>query len=91
MEKAVLQMVVKKFVLQQLDPKKDTGTFDPRVFKGGNFLSAIKDAQTGLWKFKMEHGLPPAPLRDRFSDFNALKRHAESYFTTKSIKIVDVI
>lgn len=77
-------------VLEQLDDKKSPGLLDPRVFKGGNNLHVVMDANTTMWTFRMEHGLVPAMLRNRYTDFKAAYRHAEEYFMTKSIKIKEV-
>lgn len=85
-------MVVERvFVLEQLDEKKATGLLDPRVYKGGNKLSAVMNPQTTMWTFKLEHGLVPLPLRNRYTDYKSLYRHAEDYFSTKNIKIKEVI
>lgn len=89
---SVLQMVKSRtFILEQLDKKGDTGLFDPRVFKGGNNLRAVMDGKTTMWSFKMDKGLVPIALRDKFTSLNELKKHANSYFTNKNIKIVDLI
>lgn len=78
--------------LEKFDPKqKDIGLFDPRVFTGGNNLHAIMDEGTGLWSFRYEHGHVPPQLRNKFTDFNTMKKHAEAYLKSKSIKIVEVI
>lgn len=77
-------------VLEQSDTKKSLGLLDPRVFKGGNNLHVVMDRSNCLWNFKMEHGLVPALLRDRFTSYNAAIKHAEAYFANKSIKIKEV-
>lgn len=84
-------MVSRLFVLEQLDEKKSTGVFDPRVFKGGNALYATMDPKTALWSFKMDRGLVPGALRDKFTDLGSLMRHAADYFATKSIRIKEVL
>lgn len=78
-------------VLEQLNPGKDTGMLDPRVFKGENALHLVMDAQTTMWRFRMEHGLVPAQLKNKYTDFKSAMRHAESYFNMKNIRIKEVI
>lgn len=86
-------MVVKDkiLVLEQLDSKKSTGVFDPTVFKGGNALHAVMDSQTTMWSFKMERGLVPGALRNKYTGLNALLSHATAYFANKNIRIKEVI
>lgn len=76
-------------VLEKVDPKADTGLFDPEVFKGKNNLHLVRDEHC-YWRFKLERGLPPPPLRDRYTDFNTAMKQANQYFTTKNIRIVEV-
>jgi len=78
-------------VLEQEDPKKSLGTFDPRVFKGDNNLHVVMDRTNCMWNFKMERGLVPASLRNQFTSFNEAKKHADAYFAVKSIKIKEVL
>lgn len=84
-------MVKRILVLEQTDPKKSTGLFDPQVFKGGNSLSAVTDPKTAMWYLKMERGLVPGPLRSKYTSLNALLNHARDYFAVKSIIIKEVI
>lgn len=77
--------------LEKYDPKQRTDLIDPKVFTGDNNLHVVADQATALWTFKYEHGHVPPQLRYKFTDFNTAKAHAESYFKTKNIKIVDVI
>lgn len=82
-------MVSKLVVLEQIDPKASTGMFDPQVFKGGNNLRLVSDMT--LWRFKMDKGLVPGSLRNRYTDVNAALSHAAQYFAAKSIRIKEVI
>lgn len=77
-------------ILERTDPKSDLGLLDPRVFEGKNNLHAVMDTSNCIWNFKYEHGTIPPQLRGKFTSFPEAKRHAEIYFATKSIKIVDV-
>lgn len=77
--------------LEQTEPKKSPGIFDDRVFKGGNSLHLVKDPMTAMWRFKMEKGLVPSRLRDKFTDKNAAVRHATQYFAAKNIRIKELI
>lgn len=69
---------------------KHIGLIDPKVFTGDNNLHAVMDPSTCMWTFKYEHGMVPPQLRSKFTDFNTLKKHAEIYFNTKSIRITGV-
>lgn len=79
-------------VLEKFDPKnKNIGLMDPKAFTGENKLHALMDTQTGLWSMKYERGIVPPQLKNKFTDFNSLKQHAEVYFNTRNIKIAKVI
>ncbi len=78
-------------ILERIDDKKDLGTFDPQVFKGGNNLRITVDPQTAMWRFRMEKGLVPGPLRGFYTDFKAAYKHGEQYLAAKGIKIKEVI
>lgn len=78
-------------VLAKIDPKTKADMMDPEVFEGKNNLHAVMDNSTCLWSFKYERGLPPEPLRQRFTNFNTLKAAAENYFSKKNVRIVEVI
>lgn len=88
----VLRSTDRILVLEKVDPKnKNIGLLDPAVFTGKNNLHAVMDAGTGLWSMKYEHGILPPQLKNKFTDFNSLKKQAEVYFTPKNIKITKVI
>lgn len=77
-------------VLEKVDPSnKDTGLIDTKVFEGKNNLHCFM-LDTGMWTFRYEHGVIPPALRETFTSFKLAKSHAEQYFSTKNIKIVDV-
>lgn len=79
-------------ILEKFDPKnKDVGLMDPAVFTGKNNLHAVMDQSSGLWSMKYERGIVPPQLKNKFTDFNSLKQHAENYFKSKNIKIAKVI
>lgn len=77
--------------LEKIDPKGKTDMVDPQVFEGKNNLHAVMDTSNCMWTCRYEHGLPPEPLRQRFTDFKTLYQHAERYFSLKNIKIVEVL
>jgi len=77
-------------VLRKEDPKANTGLIDPAVFEGKNNLHIVMDTGTLLWSFKYEHGVIPPAFRNKFTSFKQAKEHAEVYFKTKKIKIIDV-
>lgn len=77
-------------VLEKQDKtSKDSGMLDPKLFEGKNNLHCYIDG--GLWYFKMEHGLIPIPLRQKFTSFKTAKETAEAYFKTRNVRIVDVL
>lgn len=79
-------------VLEKIDPRnKETGLMDPKAFTGENKLHAVMDLSTALWYMKYERGIVPPQLKNKFTDFNTLKKHAENYFKTRNIKIAEVI
>lgn len=81
----------KILVLEKEDPKmKDAGILDPAVFEGKNNLHLTRDLVTGLWWFKYERGAVPPPLRNPWTSPKFALNHAESYFKTKKIKIVEI-
>lgn len=77
-------------ILEKIDPKGKTDMVDPAVFEGKNNFHAVMDSTTCLWSVKYERGLPPAPLRTKYTSFKALKAAAELYFSTKNVKITGV-
>lgn len=81
-------------VLSPIDdksPLSSTGMVDPRLFTGENKLHAIRDEQTALWHFKYESGVLPPQLKQQFTGFKALRKHAEDYFKKRNIQIKEVI
>lgn len=78
-------------ILEKEDPKmKDTGILDPGIFEGKNNLHLVLDLVSGLWSFKYERGAVPPHLRTPFTSAKFALQHAEGYFKTKKIKIVEV-
>lgn len=76
--------------LEAMDPKK-IGLMDPQVFAGTNRLRVIQDPVTLHWTFKYDHGVTPPSLKDRFTSFSVAKKHAETYFRTRNIRITEVV
>ena len=80
----------RELVLEKIDPKnKDIGLVDVKVLSGDNRLLATMDEHC-YWTMKYDHGLVPAPFKERFTSFKLLKEHADLYFSKKNIKIVEV-
>lgn len=78
-------------ILEKVNPNdKDFGLIDPKLLTGDNRIRGVMNEQ-GLWTFKYDKGMLPAPLKDLFTDFNSLKRHAEAYFANKNLRIKEVI
>lgn len=85
----VARMNDRVLVLEKELTSKDT-MMDPAVFTGGNQLHCAMLPGTSLWSFRYKHGVIPPALRNKFATFNQAKDHAEAYFKSKKIKIVDV-
>lgn len=81
----------KRLVLEQLDPKKSTGMFDPQVFKGNNAIRIEMDTATTMWRFRMDKGMVPSALKNQYTGVNAALKHAAAYFASKSIIIKEVV
>lgn len=81
-------------VLEKVEGK-DTlntkGMVDNRLFSGENKLHAKMDATNCQWFLQYDSGLIPAPLQGRFTSFDKLKAHVESYFNRRNVKIKQVI
>lgn len=81
------------FTLEQIDkekPMSSTGLVDKRLFTGENKLHAIIEQDSSLWKMKYDSGNIPEQLRQRFTTFALLKKHAEDYFSKRNIKITEI-
>jgi len=70
--------------------KATTGLVDNRLWKGGNKLHAVREPQTSFWYLKYEKGGLPETLKQKFTSFTALRRHAERYFEQRGLELVKV-
>lgn len=77
-------------VLTIIDPKQGTGLMDPQSFGGNNPLHARMDTQTSLWYLQYERGVVPEPLKQKFTSFKAVLKHAGEYFKKRNIEIKEV-
>jgi len=70
-------------------------TFNVNKFTGDNQLHAIQDS--GLWHLEYRHangqaaGALPEPLKQRWTNFNQMKKHLDSYFESRNVKIEEVV
>lgn len=71
-------------------PLSGTGITDARLFTGENKLHAVRD-ETGLWSLKYEQGSIPEVLKQRFTNFNALKDFAERYYKRRNILVKEIV
>lgn len=78
-------------VADGLKPTNSSGMVDPRLFQGGNSLHIVADTQTMLWYFKLDHGILPVPLQQRFTTFKKALEHAKDYYIKRNIEIEKVI
>jgi len=88
--KATDRVLVLK-VIDKEKPRTVFGNVDPKLFTGENKLHAIKDEEYNHWSFKYDSGGVPEPLKQKFTSFKALLKHAEIYYRTRNLKIVEVI
>src|SRR5258708_21270275 len=84
-------IIIKLKPIEGKSPKSSTGITDNRLFTGENNLHAIMDKQTCLWYMVMDSGVLPHPLKQRFTNFNLLLRHATDYYARRNIMITEVI
>lgn len=76
-------------VLEKIDKdSKNNSILDPKILSGKNNVHLYID--NGMWFFRLEHGLPPGPLRNKYTSFKAAYADAEAYFYSRNIRIVDV-
>ena len=69
---------------------KNTGLVDTSLFTGTNKLHAKMDPETTFWYFQYERGILPEPLKQKFTSFKVLLKHAEEYFKKRNINIKQV-
>jgi len=75
--------------LIQRNPKDSTGLIGREVFTGQNKLHIIFKEESGLWSFKLDHGVLPETLRQHFTSFIAAMKHAKTYFDLKNIDVTE--
>src|SRR5258708_38568115 len=76
--------------IEGLATKNTIGMTDSSLFTGSNKLFAVMDPQTTLWSFQYERGVLPQPLKDKYTKFSVLLKHAEDYFGRRNIRIKEV-
>jgi hypothetical protein len=67
-----------------------TGLVDTNLFTGTNKLHAKMDPQSTFWYFQYEKGILPEPLKQKFTSFKILMKHADEYFKKRNIEIKEV-
>ena len=72
-------------------PKSSTGLLDRGLFDGSNRLLVSCDPQTRLWTMKYASGGIPTPLKQAFTSFSKLKKHAEDYFRSRNVEIKKIV
>lgn len=78
-------------VSEGLKPTNSSGAVDPRLYQGGNSLHIVADTTTMLWYFKLDHGILPQPLQQRFTSFKKALEHARDYYAKRNVEIEKVI
>lgn len=80
-------------VLKPIEGKttlRASGLTDGTLFTGGNKLHALLD-ESGIWSLKYESGLIEENLRQRFTSFPRLMKHASEHYRKRNIKIEEVL
>lgn len=83
---------VRELILKPGEGKPIPGTLnmiDPGVWKGTNSLRAMLD-ETSLWGFKLDKGMLPEPLKQRFTSLPKAIAFAKSYFAKRNIELIEV-
>ena len=73
------------------DTKSTSSLIDKRLFEGENKLIAQQDDQFALWSVHYSDGVLPEPLKQQFTSFTKLYDFCSKYFTTRGIRIANVI
>jgi hypothetical protein len=63
------------------------GRVDPRLFNGDNKLHIIYNNTTGMWGMRYDVGIPPEPLRQKFTMFGDAVETARLYFAKRDVEI----
>lgn len=71
--------------------KSSTGLTDPRLFTGENSLHIVKDTQNNMWKFRLDAGGLPEPLKQSFTNYEKARKHAEVYYRSRNVQIKEII
>lgn len=82
-----------EIVLRPVDgkvPRTNTGLVDPEVFTGENKLILSMNTSNLLWSFRYTKGGVPAPLKQRFTNFDSAIKFAEQYYGKRNIKIAEI-
>lgn len=80
-------------VLKQIPGKntlRSNGLTDNTLFTGGNKLHALLD-ESGIWSLQYEKGNIEESLRQKFTSFPRLMKHATEHYRKRNIKIEEVI
>jgi len=64
-----------------------TGLADPRLFKGGNKLHALREPKSFLWYLKYEMGAVPPALQQRWTHFTRLVEDVTAYYKTRNMAV----
>ena len=84
--------ILKLEIMDGKKPMSSIGTVDPTLFKeDGNKLHVRMDPETCLWSFQYEKGKIPPGLQGTFTGFKSAKKHADSYFYGRNVKVSEVI
>lgn len=67
-----------------------SGLVDPRLFKGGNTLHALRSPENSMWFLKYDSGALPPPLKQHFTSLSKLMEFTRGYFSKRNIEIVEI-
>ena len=80
-------------VLKPIEGKttlRASGLTDSTLFTGGNRLHALLD-ESGIWSLQYEKGIIEEVLKQKFTSFPRLMKHATDHYRKRNIKIEEVI
>lgn len=88
-----LRSVDRVIVLKPIEGKttlRASGLTDSTLFTGGNRLHALLD-ESGIWSLQYERGVIEENLKQRFTSFPRLMKHASEHYRKRNIKIEEVL
>lgn len=93
MASATLRSTDRVIVLKPIPGKttlRSNGLTDATLLTGGNRLHALLD-ESGIWSLQYERGIIEENLKQKFTSFPRLMKHASEHYHKRNIKIEEVL